>query len=362
MHTICAPDTDINLPPVVMHRGQSYLVEDVNAGEILAACTCKLRAVHWPHDVRRPVYQTGAINGPHSALFVMPGGFGDLVLLTAVIAAWFEDHPYSRVAVSCFERGAPVFDGLFAGHAFEVLPYPTPVTALPNWANLIIMENCVQEAAGQHSVDAMAERAGIVVRQKAALYKVSPVEKVWASTVLPDGPKRVAVQVRASALCRSYPSDLLIYTLRLLLADGWQIVLLGAKGDVEVEPQPDVFNAAAQGYTFRESVALMAKCDVVLAPDSALCHVAGALSLPTVALYGPFPWQERTLYHPSIYAITGQAPCAPCHHHVRANIQWPLDKPEAECRKNGGYCAALGSISPQRIVAKLNSQARLKHS
>ena len=93
---------------------------------------------------------------------------------------------------------------------------------------------------------------------------------------------------------------------------------------------------------------MLADCDAVIAPDSALCHVAGALGLPTVALYGPFPSALRTDNAPSISAIDGKAPCAPCFWHDRESV-WPQDK---LCARTG-RCEALAGIAPRQIMKRL---------
>jgi ADP-heptose:LPS heptosyltransferase len=81
---------------------------------------------------------------------------------------------------------------------------------------------------------------------------------------------------------------------------------------------------------------------------SALVHVAGALGLPAVGLYGPFPWQLRTVHAPSIHGINGTCRCSPCFWHDREAL-FPPDGPCATT----GRCEALAGIEPRRIVAKL---------
>jgi ADP-heptose:LPS heptosyltransferase len=90
-------------------------------------------------------------------------------------------------------------------------------------------------------------------------------------------------------------------------------------------------------------------CDAFLGPDSALVHFAGALDIPTIALYGPFSWKTRTSVFGSVEAIQGHAECAPCYHHSRAGKEWPDDCVGAS--KN--LCAAMCSIGPTRVAAKV---------
>lgn len=53
----------------------------------------------------------------------------------------------------------------------------------------------------------------------------------------------------------------------------------------------------------REISAVMCHADLVLCPDSALLHMAGALGVPTVALFGPTDPRARVNYYPNAVAI-----------------------------------------------------------
>jgi ADP-heptose:LPS heptosyltransferase len=109
-----------------------------------------------------------------------------------------------------------------------------------------------------------------------------------------------------------------------------------------------VLNVAAQAKTFAQSAGVLAQCDVVLAPDSAIAHLAGALKLPTVALYGSFPWQARTAYAPTIRALQVSMACAPCYWHGRGSA-FPSHGP---CARTG-RCEVLAQIEPQRVVREV---------
>lgn len=55
----------------------------------------------------------------------------------------------------------------------------------------------------------------------------------------------------------------------------------------------------------RELAALMVHCDLLLCPDSAMLHVAGALKIPTVSLFGPTDPRARVNHYPNAVAIWG---------------------------------------------------------
>jgi ADP-heptose:LPS heptosyltransferase len=125
----------------------------------------------------------------------------------------------------------------------------------------------------------------------------------------------------------------------------------------EGEPLIYDLTTTRPALTFAQSAAVLADCDLVIAPDSALCHVAGALRIPTLALYGPFPWELRTLHAPTIQGLNGTGcPIAPCHWHDRSS-HFP---PNGPCHKTH-RCEALASLEPQMLIqrAKEMLKARL---
>ncbi len=134
----------------------------------------------------------------------------------------------------------------------------------------------------------------------------------------------------------------------------WEVYLFGRPGEFRTDgPMThDVMDLSRRGLTWRQSAATLLTCDVVLAPDSSMMHVAGALGVPCVALFGPFPWKLRTAYYKSVHALQGIDGCAmaPCFHaeHTLTGL-FPNDGP---CMATG-HCVVLDSILPKRILAKV---------
>lgn len=64
--------------------------------------------------------------------------------------------------------------------------------------------------------------------------------------------------------------------------------------------------------TLRETASVLAAAGVVVANDSGLGHVAGAVGAPTILLFGPTP--DRTLgqFPPNVSVLRAGLPCEPC--------------------------------------------------
>lgn len=346
MHTLTLKEA-LDIGPNGILEPGDYLVEDVNGGQLLSmAWDAKLT------PFEPPSYPGQAKN----VLIVRPGGFGDLILLTPVIRAlkyWINDV---KISVACFPQYKAVFDGL---GLCDWVPYPIPAMALAPFTQVIFMENSIErgeDGKTLHMTEAFAKRAWTInVVEKQAEYAVSEEEKTWAEAYcakkwpVPGSVKRIAIQCEASTHCRSYPQ--LGEVIAQLYSRGWHCFLLGSPFSIPIQNRLRVTNCTLDNLTFRQSAAVLNACDIVLGPDSALIHVAGAIGKPAVGLYGPFPWQLRTAYAPNTIALQGHGPCAPCFYHGRNGEHFPRNGP---CHKVG-KCVVLDSISPSSVVQKVES-------
>jgi len=61
------------------------------------------------------------------------------------------------------------------------------------------------------------------------------------------------------------------------------------------------------------SAALIAKMDLIFGNDSGTFHIAGALDVPTVVIYGPMDYKKWRVWNSKTKAISTQIPCYPCN-------------------------------------------------
>lgn len=338
----------------------AYLADNVNAGQLLANNRTSVQVQH----VSNPAPLSALTLDPakaHRLLVIRPGGFGDLLFLTPVFHELKRCYPLLHIAVSAFPDCATVFTN--NPDVAEIVPYPIPLQTLETFDAVIPLENTIENEENEHAVDRyLAEfdiaPALLAPEDKACRFALTEAERIGAVSVFPprldkDGGNkpRLGVQAVASAMCRTYPHDQLAAVCQALHQRGWEIFFFGEPKSLNIAEADGIVNLSLRSLTFRQSAAVLATCDVVLAPDSALAHLAGALDLPCVALYGPFPWQLRTAYHPKTLALSGEGPCAPCFHHPVGRNHFPAGGP---CQKSG-KCDILASIKPGRIAAKIEA-------
>lgn len=384
--------------PLGLPEGEVVL-EDVNAGEMLSRGWGRVRDAS---GIREKLFDAKLDWNGKRILFVRPGGFGDLLFLTPTFAELKRRWPTIKIFVACFDR----FKGALENNPdiAEFAPYPVPLVTWDLFDAHVWLEGIIEtnsKALTTHAVDLIAERVfgfSDVWRvtsdeQKRMRYFVTDAERAAAEDEFPkrDDVKRVGFQMSASGKCRMYPHMLEVST-QLWRTHKCEIFLFGRPGDRKSNEfplsapgsgdPPGIVNLMMRGKSFRESCALLATCDAVVAPDSALVHVAGALHklcadldsapalnpvgplrrpssllndweycpVPCVALYGPFPWDLRTKYAPETFAIQGVGDCAPCFFHQRPGTgEFPENGP---CRQTG-RCEVLAAIPAERVVREV---------
>ncbi len=339
-----------------------YVIDDLNGANLLVmAGGGKMQPLTADRPLRAEVDWSG-----HRILLMRAGGFGDLVLLTPVLREIKRRWPTSHLAVCTMHHYAAVLANL--PFVDEIVPYPVSKAALDTFGAWVFYENAIENnprAKELHMTQVFAELAGLGADGVADLhpaYAVKPSEAIWCNEQFPrvNGTRRVCIQVGASAIARVYPQKLMGEVIGKMAQRGWEVFLLGSKGEINLPDKTpaNIRNISAMDLSFRQSAAVVNTCDAFVGNDSALLHVAGALDVPGVGLYGPFPWKLRTAHSPSLHALQGVpvSDACPCQHHVNAAKR--NHYPEACPTKAQGICGTLAEIKPDRIVAKVDSIMR----
>lgn len=351
----------VDLGPAGIISPGDYLVEDLNGAQLMTFAG---------GGMMRPVSGPSSPVGQSDTLFIRAGGFGDLILLTPVLREHKRRYPNARIAVATMPHYAQVFDAL--PYVDEVIQYPIPLDVANRFSRWVVYENAIENnprAEVVHMTELFGEIAGMDAPAYQGMdatalkpdYRVRITEGLAMDQKYPRTAKpRVCVQAKASASgqCRVYPAPLMGAVVTKLLDKGWEVFMMGAKGEFRLggNPRDGLRNLCPDDLSFRESAAVVNGADAFVGNDSSLLHVAGALDIPAVGLFAPFPWKLRTAYSPSITAIQGNRGCECCYFH--ANPVRGEHFPEHCPSKAKGYCQELALIEPARIVALVEKVAR----
>ena len=80
------------------------------------------------------------------------------------------------------------------------------------------------------------------------------------------------------------------------------------------------------GGSLGQLAGILSRCRAVVSPDSGPAHMAGALGVPVVAVFGPTSPERWAPRGPRVKVVRLELPCAPCSNHGGASC--PVDTME----------------------------------
>ena len=160
-------------------------------------------------------------------------------------------------------------------------------------------------------IDLFANHAGIKLDKKLPRFFLQEEEIYQGSSYLNQisysDTKRIMINLISSAPSRSLLTNHLYYALSELGNLGYQLLIVQHYTDHASIKQYNSLPGAIAivDKDIRELASVMVNCHLLICPDSALLHLAGALSFPVIGLFGPTDPRARINYYPTAKAIWG---------------------------------------------------------
>ena len=364
-------------------REQLLKLADLVAARPLGA----LLGAVWP---RRPAAPPSA--PPRRVLVIRPGGIGDAVLVAPMLAALRAAWPAASITLLLERRNAGVLDG--AGLADETLLYDRPLAGLLRAVRGRF--DLVVDTEQYHAASALVAYLGGAPRRigfgtnarrrllttavpysqetyearsfldlaraatgaepawdpEAPFFPLRDEERAFAArTLAPLGDRPlVVVHPGASIPERRWPAERYGFVAAGLADDGAAIAIVGGASDRAAgrtiaaalggRPHVDLCGAT----TLREAAAVIARAAVYVSADTGLLHLAYALGVPSVHLFGPGVLAKWGPPGKRYVSVREPTPCSPC-------TTYGYTPPCCQ-----GMACMLG-IAPERVLAA--ARARL---
>jgi len=225
---------------------------------------------------------------------------------------------------------------------------------MDEWSQYLYAIPFARECNGFHTSDIYSRIAGYSPVGSDTFVTIKPDEKRRSAEYLanigcPPAENRIAVlQPGAAWHSKRWGEERFIALGKLLVADGWRVVLTGAAAERSSAKKiagslgAGAFLAAGD-LSFRGTMALLPHARLVVSGDTALMHAAASLGVATFALFGPTNPVETGPYGKNNVVFAGKCPRRPCF-----NVRCPLSH---EC---------MGSISPEAVFAAIRGERRFR--
>jgi heptosyltransferase I len=145
----------------------------------------------------------------------------------------------------------------------------------------------------------------------------------WALSHLTSGKRNLVIVPGASKAYKNWHADGYADVIHHAQQQGWNIILAGSPAQVEVDLANQIEAKLTTTITnlvglssLKQMLALLDKCDLVIAPDTGPAHMANAMSTPVIGLYahhnpkrtGPYCYQDYVVsaYEQAIKEETGK--------------------------------------------------------
>ena len=313
------------------------------------------------------------------------GGLGDLLFMMPPIRLLKIKYPKCKIIMAV---GSAFIDAYMNVPYIDVLmPMPISLETLRDAEYHLHFEGTIEDdddALRMNAYDLFFERYGIKSD------KIKPNEKrpdifltdketreakeYAESNGLAGTTTTIGIQIAASSPIRTFPLDKINTLSEELVRRGCKVVLFGGPKqllsgrnivnsvDGITKTEGMIINVAADNFSFRQSMALTGYMDIIIASDSAMIHVAGALGIPVLGLYGPFPSTLRMKYYYNAIGLNASTACSPCFMH--GHDPCPKGNP-SPCFSTIGIDTIL--ISCDYLLRKTNKPglsdiSRYKHS
>jgi ADP-heptose:LPS heptosyltransferase len=307
-------------------QGHRYILAEDTEGQ-LRTVYGECIGMSYPMDsIYRP-YKGQDLSGKKIMIW-RTGGIGDLAFLNPVVFYIKKKFPTCtlRVATGCKQPlenmpGIELYDMPFDAKLLEDCDFHLFFQG--------IIEGGSDQSKNTHAVDMFFHYFGIDSLQfpaedkKPKLFFTKP-ELDWCEKELnkhgmTNDHYIIGIQMETSAPLRNFPKEKFKAVIdSLAKEENVKIVLIGT-------PVHDLVAQYYKGhypnvhiltrYNVRQSIILATRYNLMIAPDSFMVQIAGALDKPFIGLYGPFPSEVRMKYFKNAIGLDASVVCSPCYKH-----------------------------------------------
>ncbi len=230
-----------------------------------------------------------------------------------VVAELFSDSPYVRHAFTATDRARDIVyrRGLVTQSAGAVIPFINAAQFLVQRRSFDMFDCCrfIHEAefnflGADRLFPELAAREDAIPGPFVRQFRMED----WSAPKRTSGAPVIglvsSVPTEALFAIRSWPHyPELVAQMR---TQGWEVRSFG------LPPEFIEGSVNRTGIPFRDMIAEVAECDVFVTTDTGAFHVAEALGVPTVVLWGPSSTVKNGPLSPRTLQLFSERPCAPC--------------------------------------------------
>jgi ADP-heptose:LPS heptosyltransferase len=248
-------------------------------------------------------------------------GIGDILMAANGIEALKTKYPNKQIHLACknklhdtlrnndkIDKLLDITKGINYKRYYMIVDISSPCARYE--AARILSHKKVEKSRVEIFAEALGTRN--LIPDLLPRYYVSDQEKEEAKKFLnqikfknPDNPK-LAIVLSSAEQYRNWPQKNYNELINIL-KDEYNIAIIHHERDVFYDKAID-----ACGLPFRRAMAILNECDGLVTVDTGTLHVAAALNIPTIALFGPIDYRARCKGYKNVIVVSSDLECIPC--------------------------------------------------
>lgn len=362
-----------------------YVLADPIANQLASVYRGKLQKLEIFEPHYRP-YLGQNLNNKKICIW-RTGGFGDILFITPIVEYLKRKYTNCKISVATSERFKDVWKNNPHIDKFTssfTLPLRLDFITRHDYAG--IFEGTIENFKDKKqycAIDNFAFNLGIFdmpLELKRPRYYLTDAEvnvaknrvKAYCEFEIHKEPY-ACFQWKSSSKLRDYPYEKLIMSMyKIQKETGYKVVILTHPNykriidhEIRVIMEHTVGDPGGLDYinlagvtSYRESAAVLALSTGLVGIDSSLTHLAAALGVPSVTVYGPFSGEWRTAYNKNNISLQKPEVCcnAPCAFHTQPGQ--PDGLPMDLCTDKGRlpqysqekFCRVMSAVTSDEIL------------
>lgn len=270
-------------------------------------------------------------------------GMGDLIMATTGIEALKRKFTNKKIHVAVKKKLHPILKNnpyidkvLDLEDSINVRRYYMVIDISYPCARYEIARLRSKKAVEKNRVEIFAEATGTreLISDLKPKFYISEEEKKDGRAFLKQhnidtNKKTIAIATHSAEIYRDWPKNHYEELIKLI-KNKYNIVILHSE---RTEFYDNTIDAC--GLPLRKAAGILSQCDGLITVDTGLLHIAAAIDLPTIALFGPIDYRARCKGYKNTTVIVSDLNCIPCWRNATIKCkQTNLVKSYSQCMKN----------------------------
>ena len=281
------------------------------------------------------------------------GGLGDLLMITVAVKLLKEEFPSSTIIFQVAPQYIPVLEN--NPYIDKIIDLKTEIKTdfkidFSNPCPAASYEAEHNPKIKKHRIDLFCEWVRIKPEGDNPVFVLTEDELAEGKEFLEwedfsVNAWRVGIALRAGEAWRSWPMNFNLELIDLLLKNDITPVVFDNDSRMAVNKE-GVANVCGKPIRFAASV--LKFCDLLVTPDGGLAHLAGALDVPILGLFGPTDPMYRISTYENAYWIVKHEKICP-YGYKDNSFDWYYPK----CVGTKDYPICLRAIKPEEVMEKI---------